>query len=74
MSQTHANAPAAVALGLNDIMELILANEHLHDRIALVHTVNGMKRPTALAVHFARAVEDHVRVKVWEELVAFRDG
>lgn len=57
-------------LGLNDIMEIILADDRLHDRIALVHTVDGMKRPTALAIHFARAVEVHVREKFWNELAS----
>lgn len=55
-------------LGLNDVMEIILGDDRLHDRIALVYTVDGIKRPTALAIHFARAVEEHVRSKVWHEL------
>jgi hypothetical protein len=64
------NWPNLSNLGLNDIMEIILADDRLHDRIALVHAVDGMKRPTALAIHFARAVEVHVREKVWNELAS----
>lgn len=63
ISMNDDNRPNLSNLGLNDIMEIILADDRLHDRIALVHTVDGMKRPTALAIHFARAIEAHVRLK-----------
>lgn len=51
---------AKTKLSIEQVFALLENHPELKDRIALVYTDNGRRRPTSLAVRFAHAVQDYI--------------